>query len=64
MITLCIVACVGFQILIGDMFDVTKTTVGLPFHRKVGILAGRLRQSARWISVVKQLRGLVNTKNI
>ena len=43
MITLCILACVGFQILIGDMFDVTKTTVGRPFHRKVGILAGRLR---------------------
>ena len=43
MITLHILACVGFQIDIGDMFDVTKTTVGRPFHRKVGILAGRLQ---------------------
>ena len=49
LITLRILACGGFQIDIGEMFNVTKATVGCLFHRVVGILARR--QSANWMSV-------------
>ena len=32
---------------IGDMFGVTKATMGRLFHREVGIIARKLGQSAR-----------------
>ena len=56
LITLRMLACGGFQLDIGDMFGVTKATVGRLFHqatvgrlfhREVGIIARRLGQLAR-----------------
>ena len=47
LITLRILACGGFQLDAGDLFGLAKCTVGRLFHRVVGVLAARLRQSAR-----------------